>query len=148
MYQECQGLLLATKNSIQAEEDFDQRMRASHKERWNIMPSSGLNQPYKSNVANYEQKLNIAHQQDQNTKSRLAQQQGDLSILTKTRQELQDLIPKSNAGEGIQQAPSALAIKNALDTIESAKVKKTEILAEAVQRLANLNLTEDLVQVH
>jgi hypothetical protein len=58
------------------------------------------------------------------------------------------MIPKSNFGEGIQQAPSAMAIKNALDTIEAAKQRKLEILADAVQRLANLNMTEDLVQVH
>ena len=44
--------------------------------------------------------------------------------------------------------PVSKAIKQALDNIEGAKTKKTELLSEAVTNLANLNMVEHLMQVH
>lgn len=44
--------------------------------------------------------------------------------------------------------PVSKAIKQALDNIEGAKTKKTELLSEAVSNLANLNMVEHLMQVH
>lgn len=44
--------------------------------------------------------------------------------------------------------PVAQAIKKALDNIEGAKQRKTELLSEAVTNLANLNMVEHLMAVH
>jgi hypothetical protein len=35
------------------EETYDNNMRASHGAQWTIMASTGLNQPYKSNIGMY-----------------------------------------------------------------------------------------------
>ena len=41
-----------------------------------------------------------------------------------------------------------MAIKQALDNIDGAKTKKDEIVREAVENLANMNVQEALMEVH
>lgn len=69
----------------------------------------------------YRSKLQIAANQDQNTKMRFDAQQGELQMLTKTRQELQAEIPPPVAVTDVSQMPAAVAVKQALDNNESAK---------------------------
>ena len=57
-------------------------------------------------------------------------------------------MPVSETAATIAQQPSALAIKQALDNIDSAKLKKDDILREAVEKLANMNILDDLMAVH
>jgi len=35
-------------------------MRAAYKEKWTIMASNGLNQPYKANITTYRTKIKMA----------------------------------------------------------------------------------------
>jgi len=74
-------------------------------------------------------------------------QKHDLSILTKTKQELIDMLPKSDMASSIADMPVPKAIGNALKTIEASRDGKNDVIAEAVQKLANLNLTEELLQI-
>lgn len=53
----------------------------------------------------------------------------------------------AQAGELINM-PAAVNVKNALENIDAAKKRKNEIMAEAVQDLANANTTDDLMKVH
>ena len=76
------------------------------------------------------------------------QQQGDLAILTKSKQELLNEIPTSMPVTDVSQMPAAVAVKQALDNIEQAKAKRDGALKEAVENLANLNMIDELLQVH
>ena len=90
----------------------------------------------------------MARNQDNMTAQRFNQQKSDLDILTKTKQELVDMMPKSEMAKSIIDMAPSVAIKTSLDTFDKAKERKTEILNEAVQELANLNMTEELLEVH
>ena len=57
-------------------------------------------------------------------------------------------MPVSESAQALEQRPPAVAIKGALDTIEAAKTRKEELLREAVEKLANLNMIEELMEVH
>ena len=58
------------------------------------------------------------------------------------------MIPKSGSADEIASRPCSVAIKTALDNIEKAKVKKEELVNEAVMKLSNLNAVEALMTVH
>lgn len=96
----------------------------------------------------YRQKLQMAKSQDDMTQQRLNNQKSDLELLTKTPQELKEMMPESQVGSSILEMAPSQAIKSALDSIDSAKNTKNEIISEAVQKLANMNITEDLMLVH
>jgi len=57
-------------------------------------------------------------------------------------------MPVSETATSIAQKPVSLAIKQALGNIEGAKTKKDEILRECVEMLANLNMVNELLEVH
>ena len=58
------------------------------------------------------------------------------------------MMPVSETAATIAQQPPAMAIKQALDNIDSAKLKKDDILREAVEKLANMNILDELMLVH
>lgn len=58
------------------------------------------------------------------------------------------MLPVSEQAQSVAEKPTAIAIRDALTNIESAQQKKQDILAEAVQNLANLNIVEQLMEVH
>ena len=41
-----------------------------------------------------------------------------------------------------------MAIKQALDNIDAVKLKKDDIMRESVENLANINMIDDLMEVH
>ena len=57
-------------------------------------------------------------------------------------------MPVSAQASELINMPAAVNVKNALENIDSAKKRKGEIMAEAVQDLANANTTEELLKVH
>ena len=59
----------------------------------------------------YRQKIEMAKTQDENTQKRYNDQKGELDILCKTTQELQAMMPSSEAGASIAQMPVAMNIK-------------------------------------
>ena len=58
------------------------------------------------------------------------------------------MMPECDSIKDIAQRPISLAIKSALDNIELAKKKKDDILKECVDKLANMNIIEELMEVH
>lgn len=58
------------------------------------------------------------------------------------------MIPASDSANEISEQPCSMAIKQALDNIDSAKTKQEEINREAVENLANMNVQEALMEVH
>lgn len=58
------------------------------------------------------------------------------------------MIPVSETAANIASQPCSVAIKQALDNITNSKTKKDEIMKEIVDKLANLNLIEQLMEVH
>ena len=58
------------------------------------------------------------------------------------------MMPVSETAATIAQQPSAMAIKQALDNIDNARLKKDDILREAVEKLANMNILDELMAVH
>lgn len=58
------------------------------------------------------------------------------------------MIPVSKQTASIDQDPRAVVIKEALEKQEAAKVKKEELLKEAIEKLANLNVIENLMEVY
>jgi hypothetical protein len=107
-----------------------------------------MNAPFKQNIQMYREKIGQADQQDQMSIKRFNDQQSELAILSKTPQELLFMMPKSVSAEEIASRPCAVAIKAALDNFEKAKLKKEELVNEAVMKLSNLNSIEALMAVH
>ena len=75
-------------------------------------------------------------------------QQNELMMLTKTRHELQAEIPPPVAMTDVSQMPAAVSIKQALDNQEQAKAKRDATLKEALENLSNLNIIDELLNVH
>jgi hypothetical protein len=90
----------------------------------------------------------MAKNQDNLTVQRFQMQKTDLDIITKSKQELIDIMPKSEIASSIVNMAPSVAIKESLDAVQRANDKKREILNETVQVLANLNMTEELMKVH
>jgi hypothetical protein len=63
MLNECEKILTE-------EEQFDSGMREAYGTAWNVVASSGLNEPYKKQIENYKQKIGIAKAQDEQTTER------------------------------------------------------------------------------
>ena len=59
----------------------------------------------------YQMKIGQAQTQDEATKKRYMEQKSELEILTKTKQELEGMMPQSEAGEQIGNMPASKAIK-------------------------------------
>ena len=148
MSQQCEMMIQTSEVKLQKEEGEDANLRAVYSNQWPLPTSAALNGPYKNNISMYRSKLQIAATQDQATNQRFLQQRGDLAILTKSKQELMSEIPSSAAVADVSQMPAAVAVKQALDNIEQAKAKRDGALKEAVENLANLNMIDQLLQVH
>ena len=63
----------------------------------------------------------MAKAQDEATQKRFSDSSSELSILTKSKQELTADLPASDFGNDIATKPESIAIKQALDHIDSAK---------------------------
>lgn len=63
----------------------------------------------------------MAKAQDEATQKRFSDSASELSILTKSKQELSNELPVSDCGNDIAMKPESIAIKQALDHIDSAK---------------------------
>lgn len=44
-------------------------MRSTHGVKWNVLPSNGMNQPYRQNIEIYRMKITQAMNQDENLKN-------------------------------------------------------------------------------
>lgn len=58
------------------------------------------------------------------------------------------MMPVSETAQNLSQQPVSVAIKQALDNIDACRKKKEEILKEVVETLANMNIIEELMEVH
>ena len=53
----CQAMVQECEQILNQEEQADQVNRAQHGAQWTILPSAGMNQPYRQNIAMYSQKI-------------------------------------------------------------------------------------------
>ena len=58
------------------------------------------------------------------------------------------MLPASNVGAQLAESPVAINISDALSTTDSAQKRIIEILSECNQRIANLNIMDQLMEVH
>lgn len=58
------------------------------------------------------------------------------------------MIPVSDTANQIASAAPSVALKQALDNVEQAQAKKSDIMRESVEYLANINVVDDLMLVH
>ena len=58
------------------------------------------------------------------------------------------MLPASNVGAQLAESPVAINISDALSTTDSAQKRIIEILSECNQKIANLNLMDQLMEVH
>lgn len=144
----CMEMIQESEQTLNTEEQADNVNRSQHGAQWTILPSASMNVPYRQNLDMYKTKIGQAQAQDEQTKKRFLEQKSELDILAKTKQELLEMMPKSEVGQQVSDMPVSKAIKQALDNIESAKVKREEALTECVQQLTNLNMIDDLMPVH
>jgi len=133
---------------LNEEEQQDSGLRATQGARWTPLPSQGMNQPYRQNLAMYKTKIEQAKVQDENSQKRFNDQKGELEILGKTPQDLAAMMPQSESAQTLSERPCSKAIKQGLDNIEAAKSKKEDLMREVVEKLANLNMIESLMEVH
>ena len=144
MNQQCVLMLNQSMQVIQKEEQEDQQLRGTFGAQWPIPPSATLNASYKENLNSYQQKLQAAGAQDNQTKQRFEMSRQQLSLLTKTKMELVAAMPEGQANNQIINMPPAVAIKNALDSYEASNAKKNQLLKECQDNLTGLNMIEDL----
>ena len=67
-------MLAVTEAKLNKEEQEDAQLRGTFGDKWPLPHSNALNGPYKNNVNMYRQKLQMAANQDQNTKMRFDSQ--------------------------------------------------------------------------
>ena len=144
----CGMMIVDAEQQMMKEEALDSQMRNTHGVKWNVLPSSGMNAPFKQNIQMYRTKIQQAAQQDEMSKKRFQDQQGELVILTKTPQELLGMMTMAATNDELAKRPCAVAIKQALDNIDRAKMRKDELLKESVDNLANMNILDKLMEVH
>lgn len=145
---QAESMIAQCEGKLQKEEQEDANLRATFGTKWPLPQSSAINGPYKNNLTMYKSKLELAAQQDQHTAQVFQQQQGDLQLLTKTKQELLAEIPAAVNVTDVSAMPAAVAVKQALDNHEQAKSKRDAALKEAVENLSNLTMIEELLAVH
>jgi len=68
-------------------------------------------------------------------------------MLSKSKQELAAMIPKSAGGADISSNPVVMTIKNALDQLNEIGLKKDEVMSEGLAMHENFNAVEDLMKV-
>jgi len=123
-------------------------LRAQHGARWTPVASVQMNVAYRQNIQLYGTKIDQAKSQDALSFAKYQEQKAELEILGKTPQELAAMMPSSDSAQNIADAPVSKAIKTALDNLDSAKTRKDELLKEIVECLANMNVVEELMEVH
>lgn len=133
---------------LNTEEQQDGSLRAALGAKWTALASNTMNGPYRNNIVMYRQKVDQAKAQDEVSTKRFNDQKGELEILSKTPNDLVAMMPVSETSADLAQRPVSLAIKQALANIEGAKSKKEEILKDVVEKLANLNMVDTLLEVH
>lgn len=144
----AEGMISEIEQLLNEEEQLDASLRSQHGPKWTTLPSNGMTGPYRQNVNVYRQKIQQAQAQDEMSFKRFNDQRSELEILAKTPQEIEAMMPQSESGSEAAQRPCSINLKQALDNIEAAKVRKEEIIKEVVDKLANLNLIEELMEVH
>ena len=144
----CNMMIDATEKDLNDEENQDNQLRTAIGAKWTALPSNTMNQPYRQNIAMYRTKIQQAQSQDEVSSKRFNEQKGELEILAKTPQDLIAMMPVSESSADLASRPVSQAIKQALTNIDNAKLKKDELLKEIVEKLANLNMIEQLLEVH
>jgi hypothetical protein len=69
-------------------------------------------------------------------------QKGELEILTKSKQELIQLMPLNDQAQDLENHPTSISISDALSTVDDSQKRIIDILSEATQSISNLNIMD------
>lgn len=132
---------------LEAEEQEDNALRAQHGSRWTAVPSASCNGQYKQSLFEFNQKLQMAGQTDSQIIQKFQENKQGLDILSKTKAELSEMIPKSQTNAAIAENAVVVGLRKALEELDAISKEKESIMNEGVQMNDNLNPTEDLMKV-
>ena len=123
-------------------------MRQQHGQKWNRLPSNSLNIQFRQSIQDYENKLNQADATDANITTKLNQNKESYRLISKTKQELSQMIPQSHNAQDFSSNPVIQTLKKCLEDLDVITQERAKINDEAVQKLQNFNAIEDLMMVH
>ena len=86
-----------TSRLLDEEERDDTGLRDNFKEKWTRTPSSELNKPFREELSKYEGIIGQAGQADVTVKEKYAGCRKAIEILSKSEEELAQLVPKGGA---------------------------------------------------
>ena len=95
--------------TLEEEEGSDTAMRTQYGQKWNRMPSSSLNSQFKQSLTDYQSKLQMAANTDQQITQKFQSNQESLRLLSKPKSELGSMIPQSADTQALEQNPTVVA---------------------------------------
>jgi len=112
------------------------------------MPSNALNQQFKTQITDFEQKLGQATSTDAQLNERFNVSKEQLQLLTKTKAELEAQIPSSPERQGLAENPAIVAIKQAIEGLEGLKEKRIEYFKEQDEKIKAHSAIDELMAVN
>lgn len=132
---------------IDVEEKEDTQLRNQYGANFNRPPSATVNGPYKQQLFEYKQKIEMAQATDAQIKQKFEANTQGFALLSKTRQDLASSIPQSADTASLCQNPSVVAVKQHLDELDLIKKEKETVMNDGVSMIDNMNVVEDLMKV-
>lgn len=105
MRQNNHGIMQQMMQVIDQEEQADNQMRNQHGQKWNRLPSNALNAQFKQQISDLQQKALVAEETDKKLESKFQTQGEQLQLLTKSKNELSQMIPQSAGQKEIAENP-------------------------------------------
>lgn len=123
-------------------------LRTQHGSKFNRPPSSTVNQQYKQSIFDYKQKIDTAVATDRSIKEKYQANAQGFALLSKTRSELAEQIPKSANATSLDQDPAVAAIRDCLQKLEEIRQGKEKVMSEGVAMQDGLSAVEELMKVN
>ncbi|CDW88356.1 programmed cell death 6-interacting protein [Stylonychia lemnae] len=133
---------------LDEEEGTDFKLRQQYGEKWIRTESVKINGHMKFQVNEFKNKAEIADKTDEKIETKFKAQIADLDILKFSRQQLSQQIPGGSNQDQIQQSHGYQSLQLNLQELDKLKERKQKIFEEAIQKSQNLNVIDDMTQVH
>lgn len=117
-------LIDASNKILNDEEQEDAALRAQYGGKFTRLPSASLNGQYKQQLIQYREKLNMAATTDGQIKAKFEQNKAGFDLLSLSKGDLSQRIPKSHSSEAIAQNPAAQALRDLMQQLEMIRIQK------------------------
>jgi len=104
------SMLEQMEKQINEEEASDTQLRTQFGTKWNRLPSSSLNGQFKHTIQDYKSKLEMAKSTDQQIEQKFKDNQENFQLLSKTKNELAQMIPQVEGAQEAASQPPVVAI--------------------------------------